>query len=335
MRTAPLSAALSEESYFFLLDLAPATFYEHPVKYITVGKSGKTSVSDASWWPRIGGSTYAQFMKTVPDQDHVIAGNFTFVQPSGTNFQFVFPSLFVQFGDAFIPVQGLMPEENLFDEAQANYLNLIAFCNAYRDASVNVIVNGLVQGDADEVLDAIDGAVDSGKATITLLILCHGGVDGLRLGGAWITAAQFAAKISSHPTVDFNFLLGSCHSGSFLDDMQALPNVQTFHAACSSAGGAKPDWDYVDGVNDYNPTDTGSEWFSSVLQAGNVILTNSSYWTNIQTMARTEGVPVSSMLMHWMCFGGLGTVPSWGLGQNLDLSNRTGYTAPQGFASWD
>jgi len=333
-RTAPASAALAEESYFFLLDLAPATFYEHPVKYIVVGKSGKTTVTDASWWPKIGGSTYPQFMKTVPDQDHVIAGNFTFAQPSGTVFDFVFPSLAVQFGDGFIPVQGLMPEEKLFDEAQANYLNLLDFCNAYRDASFNVLVNGLVQGDADGVLNAIDGMVDSGKSPVTLLILCHGGVDGLRLGGAWITAAQFSAKMASHPTVDFNFLLGSCHSGSFQDDMQALANVQTFHAACAPAGGSTPDWDYADGVTDYNIADTGSEWFSSVLQAGNTILTNSSYWTSIQIMARDEGTQVSSMLLHMMCFGGLGTLPGWGMEQNLDLSNRTGHTVPQGFAKW-
>lgn len=327
--------ALSEESYLFYLDLAPNSYYAHPVKYVVVGKSGKHQVTEAQWWPLVGGATYPEFMKGIPDADHVIDGNVTLVAASGVALDFNFANLATQFPDGFIPVQGLLSGEALFDDAQATYANMANFCLAYRDKTFNTLVNGLVQGDADGIFGAIDGMVTAGKNVITIMIIAHGSVDGIRLGGYGFSAAQFVDKFNDYPSVHFNVLLGSCHSGSFLDDMQGLANVETFHAACASSGGATPDWDQCGALTDYNATDSGSEWFSSVLAAGGHILANATYWSTIQTMARSAGAPPASMLVHEMCIGACGNLPTMGLSHNLDLANVCGETIPQGYAKWE
>ena len=103
------------------------------------------------------------------------------------------------------------------DESERN------FFNSYK--SIFSRVEGLVQTDALQVLDTIDHMAEEGKDVITIYIIAHGGVDGIRLGGQWFTATQFKNKMAACPDVIFNFILGSCHSGSFIDDLSSLDNL--------------------------------------------------------------------------------------------------------------
>lgn len=195
-------------------------------------------------------------------------------------------------------------------------------------------VEGLVQGQADNVLDEIDNMVADKMNPITIYIIAHGGVDGIRLGGFWFTAQQFRNKMGEHPNTLFNFLLGSCHSGSFIDDLNSLNNVRVIKTACATDEGAAPDWDHASGQTDHNTEDTGSEWTSSILKAAELIVNSSDRWAQIQSLASTYNVPVTSVLLDVAGHGALGNYSSLGLTQDLDLTHRVGETTPQSYRSW-
>ena len=327
----PKGLTVSTESYLFFLDLAPGTYYEHPVKYILVDANGGSLVMDANWWPRVNGEIPDPFNATTPDPDYIVAGNVTLAPTTGVLMEFQFDLKF-RLGEGFIVVQGLMSHENLFSDANATYLNGIAFFNAYRGAFSQL--EGLVQGQADNVLDEIDQMVAAQLSPITIYIIAHGGVDGISLGGVWMTAQQFRNKMAEYPSTLFNFLLGSCHSGSFVDNLNTLSNVRVIKTACSTAGGATPDWDSASGQTDYNTEDIGSEWTSSLLRAAELIVNSPSSWAQIQSLASTWSVPVTSVLLDAAGYGALGNYASFGLTQDLDLSHRVGFTEPQHYRSW-
>jgi hypothetical protein len=47
-----LNITLEREMFFFYLDLAPQSYYAHPVKYILVDEEGNHEEYDVSWWMR-------------------------------------------------------------------------------------------------------------------------------------------------------------------------------------------------------------------------------------------------------------------------------------------
>jgi len=322
----------TEESYFFLLDLAPATFYAHEVKYITVRKSGEYTVEPAEWWPLINGQTPEQFLVTEPDEAYVIAGNVNIkINPSQLPVFQIGP-LFQQYKEGFIVIQGLMPDEALYSDAWDTYEIGIDFFTAYK--GTGDLLNGMVDGAADNVLSMIDDFAAEDVDIITIYIIAHGNVDYVCLGGYAITASSFATKMGEHPDVLFNFIVGSCHSGSFIDNLSALSNVRVVLSACASDEGAKPDWDEADGLTDYNTEDIGAEWMSSLLGAADIILDTPTAWTQILTWASMEGVPPTCMLLYQAGGAALGEDDELGTFDNLDLSNRTGHTTPGFYCSW-
>lgn len=331
-RVLPKRVTVGEESFFFFLDLAPGTYYEHPVNYILVGKSGGYQVVEARWWPKINGETPSQFTDPTPAEQWIVAGNTSLGPVTGAQMMFDFEVLFRTQREGFIVVQGLMSGENLFDDANATYLNGVSFFNAYKTGFSEV--EGLVMSQAANVLDEIDSMVEKKLNPITIYIIAHGGVDGVSLGGQWFTAQQFRDKMNEHSSTLFNFLLGSCESGSFMDDLNTLSNVRVVQTACAADEGAKPDWDSVDGVADYNPEDTGSEWTSSILRAAELIIEDAEKWYQIKSLASSYSVPVTSVLLDAAWFGALGAHTSFGMNEDLDLSHRTGHTEPQRYRSW-
>ncbi len=331
-QAAPKAVTVGEQTYFFFLDLAPGSYYEHPVKYILVTEGGGHQVLDARWWPRINGEVPDEIADDTPDPQNIIAANVTLAETTGQLMQFDFDLVVRKRGEGFIVVQGLMPHENLFSDANATYLNGIAFFNAYKSAFSEV--EGLVQSQAANVLAEIDSMVADQLNPITIYIIAHGGTDGVRLGGQWFTAQQFRNKMAEHPSTLFNFLLGSCHSGSVVDDLNTLDNVRVVLTACSATEGATPDWDHSGGTSDYNPEDTGSEWTSSVLRAAELIVGSSDRWGDITSWASAYSVPTTSMLLYQAGLAATGGVSSLSMTTNYDLSNRVGHTTPQNYRSW-
>lgn len=327
-----LRITLGDEMFFFYLDLAPGSYYEHPVKYILVDKDGNHEEYDAKWWPRIDGVVPEGLVRFPPDEDDVIDGNVELAQPTGVHMLFKFPSLRIQWCEGFIVVQGLMTHEALYSDAVDTYLNGINFFNEYK--SECSVVEGLVQSQAADVLDEIDDMLEAGRNPITIYIIAHGGTDSVKLGGQWFTANQFHNKMAAHPDTIFNFILGSCHSGSFINNLNTLDNVCVVVTACDPDQGATPDWDTAGGLTDFNSADTGSEWTSSLLEAMSEIVGDSAKFNDIRELAVYYGVPETCVLICEASYGALGANPTFGLNQDLDLSHRWGGHDPCGYCSY-
>jgi hypothetical protein len=306
-------------------------FYEHPVKYILVDQEGNHEEYDALWWPTINGVVPETILREVPEEGYVISTNVALEVANGIISDYLIPSLVSQWSEGFIVVQGLMPTEKLYDCAVDIYHNGFDFFNAYKSTSSRV--EGLEQTDALQVLDTIDQMAEEGKDMITIFIIAHGGVDSIRLGGQWFTATQFKNKMAAYPDITFNFILGSCHSGSFIDDLSSLDNVYVIETACSSDEGAYADVDEWGGIDDFNPLDVGSEWTSSFIEAMFDIAQDSTKMNLIQTWASSHEVPVTCILIYEAGFGALGNLPGLGLNDNLDFSNVMGWTSPSYYCS--
>jgi hypothetical protein len=321
-----LKITLEEEMFFFFLDLAPHSFYEHPVKYILVDQEGNHEEHNAFWWPKIDGVVPEVILKEVPEEDDVISTNVALAVATGSISDYLISPLVSQWSEGFIVVQGLMPTENLYDCAEDTYQNGLSFFLAYKSTSSRV--EGLVQTDALQVLSTIDQMATEGKDMITIYIIAHGGVDSIRLGGQHLYASQFRNKMAAYPDITFNFILGSCHSGSFIDNLNSLDNVCVVETACSPDEGASGDVDEWGSSNDYNPLDVGSEWTSSLIAAMFNITQDSTKMNLIQTWASNDEVPVTCMLIYQAGVGALGYQSVLGLNHNLDFSNVMYWSNP-------
>jgi len=321
-----IKITLQEEMFFFYLDLAPHSYYEHPVKYILVDKDGNHEEYDANWWPKIDDIVPEVILKEVPDEDDVVETNVTLSAAIGTVLLYQIPLLFTQLSEGFIVVRGPMPYEACHEDGILTYLNGLNFFNAYKNAYSEVV--GLEETAAAQVLNEIDDMADEGKSVITIYIIAHGGVDSIRLGGQYFFASQFRNKMAAHPDVIFNFILGSCHSGSFIDDLSSLDNVYAIETACTSDEGASIDIDESVSLNDINPLDVGSEWTSSLIEAMLNVVQNHDKLALVQSWASSDGVPLTCMLICQAGFGALGYQPVLGLTDNFDFSSVLGWSSP-------
>jgi len=328
-----LRITLEEEIFFFYLDLAPGSYYEHPVKYILVDENGNHEEYDAKWWPRIDGVIPQGLIKVPPDEEDVVDTNVELVHTVGTVVEYQVPPVYGQRTEGFIVVQGLMTDEALYDDAVDTYLNGLNFFDAYKNSFSRV--EGLVRSDATQVLDTIDDMADEGRSVITIYIIAHGGTDAVRLGGQWFYANDFRDKMAEHPLVRFNFILGSCHSGSFIDNLSTLDNVCVVETACAPDEGAKPDIDEWGVKADINPFDVGSEWTSSLIQAMLMIVEDPDKMDAVRYGAAQQGIPVTSMLICNAGWGALGAHPGLGLNDDYDLSYVLGWTSPSHYCSFE
>ncbi len=325
-----------EDSYFFLLDLEPGAFYAHPVRYILVPKSGATpTVMAAEWLPRIGGVIPQELNNKIPSSNLVIQSNVKMATSPGTLLTYNFIPLLIRESEGIIVVEGLMPDENLFTEAQNSYLQVVNFFLAYKAARTpgTVDVNGLVQGAASSILTAMDSMANS-HSVVTIYIIAHGNIDYVRLGGVGFYAYQFANVIANHPSTKFNFFLGSCHGGSFIDNLSALGNVRLVLTAAKSNESAWPDWDTYGSSTDYNSYDVGSEWTSSIFERAKSILEDATKWQWVSNYASAYKIPTTSALFYQAHYGALGLNSTYGFNTNLDLCARVGKETPQIYKSW-
>jgi hypothetical protein len=327
---------LEEASHLYFVDLQPGAYYEHPVRYLAVGKSGETKVVEAQWWPRVNDVVPDPFVRVSPKLTSILDRNVVVELPSARVIDWVINPGIIQLlvKEAFICVQGLRPSESLYTDAVTTYQNGYNFFDAYRSGLSRMV--GLTDYDADDVLSEIDTLVADGYDIITIYIIAHGGNDYVRLGGVAVTASQFATKMASYPSVQFNFLLGSCHSGSFQNNLQAVTNIRVVETACTAAESAWPDKDNLGGTLDTNSLDTGSEWTSSLLEAAQVLASDATLWTTIVNRANTYNVPRTSVLLNEA--GYLGTGANRGLPTpliNYDLTYVVGWSTPQHYNSWE
>jgi hypothetical protein len=225
-----------------------------------------------------------------------------------------------------------MPGEYLLRCATNTYMNARAFVGTYKSALSDL--EGLQEARAAELGDVIDDMVARQMNPITLFVIAHGSGSGVRIGGDWFTAQQLREKLSAHGATDFNLLLGSSHSGGFINDLGSLDNVRVILTAASADQYATPDWDVARGQTDINPEDSGTEWSGSLLLAAAALAGSSAHWEEIEDLASREGVPRTSALLHVAGLAALGQYPALGLSQDLDLAHRVGVTTPEHYISW-
>jgi len=323
---ASVKITLEEELYFFYLDLDPLAFYEHPVKYILVDDNGNHNEYEADWWPKIDNMIPDIITEDIPNEEGIIASNVILKEPAGIVQEYPLFEIPSQWREGFIVVQGLMPSEKLFGCANDTYLNAVNFFNSYKNSFSRV--EGLVQSQATQVLDTIDDMAEEDRGIITIFIIAHGGTNSIKLGGYGYYASQFRNKMAEHPDIIFNFMLGSCHSGSFIDELSSLDNVCVVVTSCSADESAYADVDEWYGSYDYNPSDVGSGWSSSIIQAMVTITQDSSKMDLIQTWASNDEVPLTCMLIYEAGYGSLGYQAALGLVHNLDFENVMGWSNP-------
>ncbi len=325
-----------EKSYFFFLDLNPGAFYAHDVKYILVSESGEVAVLPAQWLPKLNGRIPAELNRSIPATHLVVKSNITLYQPKGIHMIYdELPQITVDQNEGIIVVQGLKTNENLFEQAQDAYIEVLNFFKAYKNARApdTVEINGLVQNDATHVLSDIDYMANK-YYTVTIYIIAHGSVNYIRLGGQFFSAYQFKNKLASHPYTTFNFLLGSCHSGSFINDLNTLSNVRIILTAAKTSEPAWPDWDNYGSVTDYNPSDVGTEWTSSIFWRAKSIIESPVKWATVKNYAIAHDISVTAALLYQSHFGALGANHPYGFYANLDLCNRVNKETPQIYKSW-
>lgn len=324
-----IELTLGEETFFFYLDLAPGAFYEHPVKYILVDKTGEHAVYDAKWWPRIDDFVPEVFHPTVPPPDMVIdASDIGLMERQGVAAIYENIASLLE-REGFIVVQGLMPYENLFEDAENDYQNRMNFFDAYATGFSRVV--GLAEEQAANVLTEIDNMVADNLNPITISIVAHGDNNVIILGGTAFWVSQFQGKMAEYPDTTFNMMLTSCHSGSFIDELEMLPNVCVVVTACRADEDAWPDWDTCGTLNDFNPDDSGGEWMSSILDRMAEIMSNSVYMDQMANMAEDCDVPTTCVLICEAHRGALGMNSPFGMTEDLDVTHRCGRETPQMF----
>ncbi len=332
----PGGVVIEDKTFLFVLDLDPGAYFAHPLKAILVRENGQFEILSGEWLPRINGVVPEELKELITPNRRIVDKNITLKLPKGEvkAVELLPITPIWQWGEAFIVVQGLMPTEDLFQDAQKTYLQFLNFALAYKAAMPEgrVEVQGLVQSDAGKVLSSIN-AYASTRKVVTVFIIAHGNVDAVKLGGVWHSASDFSTVMSDNPNTYFNFLLGSCKGGSFINDLNTLLNVRTVLTACKGTESAYPDWDVYGSTNDHNPEDTGSEWTSSIVARAVGILNNASQFGTVQTEAYNFEVPTISVLLQKAHLAALGT---WGgYTQNLDLTNRVNKATPQKYCSWE
>jgi hypothetical protein len=327
---------VSEDSYIFLLDLKPNAFFEHPVQYIVVDKKGNSKKINAKWLPKVNDQVPETFSSDTPELYTIVDRNVTIevIEELPMDWIVLNPDVLnAATKEAFLIVQGLTPNESLYTCSAYTYNNGYNFFNAYKSSLSTVV--GLMDYDTNTVLTEIDSLAAS-YDTITLYIIAHGSVDGISLGGYNFYASQFADTFSSHPDVNFNFLLGSCHSGSFIDDLSAIPNVNVVKTASSTTESAFGDEDTIASYNDINPLDNGTEWTSSFLEAASIIVNNNDIWNTIAVTSSTYNVPATSVMLNEAGFLAVGINRGLPVSlNNYDLANITSWETPQHYSSWE
>jgi hypothetical protein len=327
---------LDEKKFFFYLDLAPGEAYEHDGKYILVDMNGNHEEYDAVWWPLVDGEIPGELIPDTPDERDVIAADFPFGPAAGTNPIYNFPRLDFEFCEGFLLVRGAYDPQKYPYAFEVSYNDALYFFEEYAEANANECseVRGLNnEYNAKHVLDEIKAMADAGFDPITIFITGHGGVDAVNCGGKAISANDFCTTMAAYSGTTFNFILHSCHSGSFIDDLDALDNVCVAVTACASnqiaLAGDQDEWccgsEYLPGLTDVNQYDEGHEWVSSILEAMSEIVSDENKFDDIREWADEWNVPETSALILAGHFGAIGRFSYFGLTQDLDLTHRMGY----------
>jgi hypothetical protein len=291
---------IDDESYFFFVDLMPGAFYAHDVLFILVGKdNGLIEMSAEEWWPEINGQTPDWLCDEAAYWD---SANWFYNQGVAPPTQTQIPPPQVpppqqqQFSEAAVVVNGHARGETLsWDMAMSCWQMWELFDSCVTpDNTFDITPPPVGSNKPEDVLTLLADLCNDGYDHIIVYMIGHGSIDSISLGGEQLAAGELVSFINSHPDTHFSILMDSCHIGSFIDDLSALPNVYLVLTSTSSYFACYGDFD-----PDIDPDpdrDSGNEWTSGLYWGALEELTTVG-WPAIGHEAAMLSLPNSVVLL--------------------------------------
>jgi len=322
------------ESYFYFVDLHPGALYAHDVLFVTVDKEdGAMQVSTEEWWPVINGEL-PEFLGS--RQAYWDVNNWFYnrdiTSPTGpvepqevTPGQFLASATQQQYREAAVMVDGITHEEALSWDAAMSAWRMSVLFETFLP-SEDVYELAPPSSTPTDLFNLLSSLCNEGYDHITVYAMGHGNINVIKLGGVRMTASDLVRFLESHPDTNFSFLLESCHIGSFIDDLQELPNVLLVLTATSTYFSAYGD---IDNDVDPNPdVDSGGEWSSSMYFSALEQLSHDN-WDIISAEANRLDAPPSIVLML-AAFSNSGYTDELG----LDAAYLSNEQFPQVWSPW-
>ena len=113
--------------------------------------------------------------------------------------------------------------------------------------------------------------------------------------------------MQEYPNVTFTVILETCHGGSWTDYFQGLgltgmPNVNMFISSTTSDKNAYGDWDYAEGIADYNASDDQYIEFTSDFLYQMEHWTKPENWPTIQALPDYGFGGSSIIRLYYYCY---------------------------------
>ena len=168
-------------------------------------------------------------------------------------------------------------------------------------------------------------------ANITIYITTHGWKEYVKLGGEWYSSRDLSSLRDFYNQARYNVIIDACYSGSMMDDLVAVPNVDI---AISATDGQSFSWGDIDGsqrgIEDPNgDADAGGEFSSSLFDQltllHNTLLADAEQLALFRQGAADQLTTLMSMTLH-CAFTQSGT---------LDIADITGRTRPLRSANFE
>jgi hypothetical protein len=315
---------VDEESYFFFVDLMPGAFYAHDVLFILVGKDdGWVEISSEEWWPEINGQTPDWLCTEAAYWD---SANWFYNQGVSPPTQAQIPPPQVpppqqqQFSEAAVVVNGYAEGETLsWDMAMSCWRMWELFDSIITpDNTFEITPPPTGSNSPADVLALLADLCDDGYNHIIVYMVGHGSIDSISIGGERLTAETLVNFLNNHPDTYFSILMESCHIGSFIDDLSALPNVYLALTSTSSLFLAYGDIDRD--VDPNGDIDSGAEWTSSLYFGALERLTEIG-WSAIGHEAAMLSLP-NSVVLLLAAFNNMTTTDSFDLNAGYLLNKQ-------------
>jgi len=257
---------VGQEAFFFVVDEEPIARLAHALRYLLVAQSDGSILLNqpAEWTPLVNGVAVMSAALFDPAAG-LLWQNFPGNQltPSARSpIQPVSVKGVTDEVEGAIVVNGNNPAKYPDAGISKDAENMKGFYDSFAPMSE---VDALDPPDNTEtdLEEAIEEMYAAGVEDLTIYIATHGSSDMVVMGSSTMTAAEFSDTIAGYPDMTFKVILDSCKSGSFIDELSALPNVAIALTSTSATQSAYGD---IDGADDPNPEDEGGEWTSGFLE---------------------------------------------------------------------
>jgi len=283
--------------WLFLIDKAPLAHFAHPVEIATVDSvTGEVRRIDAEWWPEVNDSPVFDTLESRSDSSQTIY----YTPPHGEELDHDIPD------EMDVIVQGACPVTDSCETwaiLVCGYDDLPDTFDEDTDGMYSVLQDLGVPDDhvffvsphtghagVDRTTSlanvewAIDQVADHADASDTVLFLysSHGGIDSLSCvpgsaGGGNLGAAQLDGWLDGINSASLSIVIEACHSGSLIgrhsdgtyvaaeDDLTG--EGETNRIVFTSASSDTSSYPDLDGADDPNPGDAGSETIWGYVEA--------------------------------------------------------------------